>query len=93
VLSGELEVIVGDKVFVLKAGDTLIAPRGVSHELRNAGDADNHYLNVFSPSGFEGFLNAISVPALDGAVAPLEPPSLAVQNVSELLSEYGIHFS
>ena len=93
VLSGELEVIVGDKVFVLKAGDTLIAPRGVSHELRSAGDADNHYLNVFSPSGFEGFLNAISVPALDGAVAPLEPPSLPVQNVSELLSEYGIHFS
>lgn len=93
VLSGELEVIVGDKLSILKAGDTLIAPRNISHQLRNPGDADNRYLNVFSPSGFEGFLEAISVPAPDGAVAPVEPPTVPVQNVGELLAEYGIRFS
>src|SRR5262249_28785648 len=32
VLAGELEVIVGDEVFVLKAGDTLIAPRDIPHQ-------------------------------------------------------------
>ena len=56
VLSGELEVIVADEVFVLGAGDTLIAPRDIPHQLRNSGNAENHYLLVFSPSGFEGFL-------------------------------------
>src|SRR5262249_36226690 len=44
VLAGELEVIVGDEKFVLRAGDTLMAPRGIPHQLRNSGDAENHYL-------------------------------------------------
>src|SRR5262249_17743979 len=35
VLTGELEVTVGDEVFVLHAGDTLIAPRNITHRLRN----------------------------------------------------------
>ena len=30
VLSGELEVIVGEEVFLLRAGDTLIAPRNLA---------------------------------------------------------------
>src|SRR5215467_9957579 len=50
VLAGELEVIVGDEKFVLRAGDTLMAPRGIPHQLRNSGDVENHYLLVFSPS-------------------------------------------
>jgi quercetin dioxygenase-like cupin family protein len=33
VLSGELEVIVGEERFVLKTGDTLVAPRDISHQL------------------------------------------------------------
>src|SRR5215470_9383524 len=49
VTSGELEVIVGEEVFVLKPGDTLMAPRNIPHELRNSGNAENHYL-LFSPS-------------------------------------------
>ena len=56
VLSGELEVTVGDEVFILREGDTLIAPRDIPHQLRNSGNTENHYLLVFSPSGFEGFL-------------------------------------
>src|SRR5258708_24992282 len=42
VLAGELEVKVGDKTFVLKAGDSLLAPRNVPHQLRTPGKADNH---------------------------------------------------
>jgi quercetin dioxygenase-like cupin family protein len=62
VTSGELEVIVGEEVFVLKAGDTLMAPRDIPHELRNSGDTTNHYLLVFSPSGFEKFVMATALP-------------------------------
>jgi len=92
VLSGELEATVGDEVFTLTAGETLIAPRNIPHQLRNSGNVANHYLIMFSPSGFEEFLKATSVPAPDNAVAPTEPPQIAVQNVFELASEYGIQF-
>jgi quercetin dioxygenase-like cupin family protein len=92
VLSGELEVTVGDEAFILRAGDTLIAPRDIPHQLRNSGKVENHYLLVFSPSGFEEFLKATAVPAPDNAVAPTEPPAVAVRNVLELAADYGIPF-
>jgi len=98
VTSGELEVTVGDEVFVLKAGDTLIAPRNIPHELRNSGTTTNHYLLVFSPAGFENFVMATALPAPVNAVAPTERQlrgeelAAAVQNVHRLAAEYGIIF-
>jgi len=92
VLRGALEVIVGDETFVLNAGDTLLAPRGISRQLRNPGNVENHYLLVFSPSGFEGFLMATAIPAPANAPAPTLPPAVAIRNVHELATEYGIEF-
>jgi quercetin dioxygenase-like cupin family protein len=92
VLSGELEATVGDEVFTLMPGETLIAPRNIPHRLRNSGRVPNHYLIMFSPAGFEEFLKATSLPAPDNAVAPTEPPRIAVRNVFELATEYGIQF-
>jgi quercetin dioxygenase-like cupin family protein len=92
VLAGELEVTVGEKTFVLQPGDTLLAPRDIPHQLRNSGNLTNHYLLVFSPSGFEEFITATAVPAPDNAVAPTEPPAVAVQNVLKLAADYGILF-
>ena len=92
VLSGELEVTVGDEVFILREGDTLIAPRDIPHQLRNSGNTENHYLLVFSPSGFEGFLKETAIPAPENAVAPTKPPAVAVRNVHELAADYGILF-
>jgi oxalate decarboxylase/phosphoglucose isomerase-like protein (cupin superfamily) len=92
VLAGELEVTVGERTFVLRPGDTLLAPRDLPHQLRNSGSTTNHYLLVFSPSGFEEFIMATAVPAPDNAVAPTEPPAVAVRNVHELAADYGIVF-
>jgi hypothetical protein len=92
VLVGELEVVVGDETFVLRQGDTLMAPRDIPHHLPNSGNVENHYLLVFSPSGFEGFLAATAVPAPANAVAPTKPPAVAIRNVHELAAEYGIKF-
>jgi quercetin dioxygenase-like cupin family protein len=92
ILSGELEVVVGDEVFILRVGDTLFGPRDVPHRLRNSGNAENHYLIVFSPSGFEEFLKVTAVPAPENAVAPTEPPAVAIRSVLELATSYGIHF-
>jgi quercetin dioxygenase-like cupin family protein len=98
VLSGELEVIVGGKVFVLKAGDSLMAPRDIPHQIRNSGSVENHYILIFSPSGLDEFLVATALPAPDNAAAPTEQqlqagdPSIAIQNVHKLATEYGIVF-
>ena len=92
VLAGELEATVGDETFVLRPGDTLLAPRDVPHELRNSGTGENRFLLVFSPSGFEEFIKATAVLAPDNAVAPTEPPKVAVQKVHELAAQYGILF-
>jgi uncharacterized RmlC-like cupin family protein len=92
VLAGKLEIIVGDEIFVLGTGDTLMAPRDIPHQLRNPGDVENHYLLAFSPSGFEAFLTATAVPAPDNAVAPSKPPAVTVRNVHELAADYGILF-
>lgn len=69
VSAGELEVIVGDQNFVLKEGDALMAPRNIPHELRNSGSTMDHYLLLFSLSGFEDFVMATALPAPDNAVA------------------------
>lgn len=92
VLAGELEVEVGEKIFVLRTGDTLLAPRDIPHQLRNSGNVENHYLLLFSPSGFEEFVMATAVPAPHDAVAPTEPPAVAVRKVHELAADYGILF-
>ena len=92
VLAGELEVTVGDEAFILRPGDSLMAPRGIPHQLRNSGDVENHYLLVFSPSGFEEFLRLTAVPAPDNAAAPTKPPAIPVQNVHELATGFGILF-
>ena len=92
VLTGELEVIVGDEASTLRPGDSLTAPRNIPHQLRNSGNVENHYLIMFSPAGFEGFLRATAIPAPDNAVAPTEPPAVAIRNVHELAADYGILF-
>ena len=92
VLSGELEATVGNEIFTLRAGETLVAPRNIPHQLRNSGNVANHYLIMFSPSGFEEFLKATSVSAPANAVPPTKPPAIAVRNVFKLAADYGIQF-
>jgi quercetin dioxygenase-like cupin family protein len=92
VLIGELEVTVAEEVFILRPGDSLMAPRGIPHQLRNSGKVENHYLLIFSPAGFEEFLRLTAVPAPDKAAAPTKPPAISVQNVHELATDFGILF-
>lgn len=82
----------GNEGFVLRAGDTLMAPRDVPHQLRYSGNIENHYLLMFSPSGFEEFLMATAVLAPDNAADPTDPPPITIRNVHELAAGLGIHF-
>jgi quercetin dioxygenase-like cupin family protein len=61
VLDGELTLWVGDAVHVLRAGEGILAPRGVPHTLR-VGDSEARWLVMSSPAGFEDFVRAIATP-------------------------------
>ena len=74
VLDGELTLWVGDAVHVLRAGEGMLAPRGVPHTLR-VGDSEARWLVTSSPAGFEGFVRAIGTPA--PATAMPDPEELA----------------
>src|ERR1700746_417090 len=67
VLSGELKVEVGDQTFLLRPGDSLFAARNIPHQIQNTGREENRYLLVFSPTGFENFIDATAVEAPEGA--------------------------
>ena len=59
ILEGEYEWTVGDKKFVAKKGSTIFAPRGVPHTYRYVGQTPGRLMCVITPSGFEGFFEAI----------------------------------
>ena len=77
VLAGELEVTVGKKTFVLRSGDTLLAPRrhpSPTPQLRQC--RESLYPSIFA-FRVRGVRDATAVPAPHDAVAPTEPPPVA----------------
>jgi len=53
---------------VLKAGDTLMAVRGILHRLRNPGNVENHYLGVLAVCGWPFRSHWPYSPAVAGAL-------------------------
>ena len=49
IMSGAAEIVLGDQVLQLKAGDVLLVPPDISHSLRVLGDEAVLNLDVFSP--------------------------------------------
>jgi len=50
VLKGEVEILVGDNVNLLKAGDSLQFNSGIKHDLKNVGKEDAELIVVvYSP--------------------------------------------
>jgi mannose-6-phosphate isomerase-like protein (cupin superfamily) len=59
VLEGELSLFLPEQEITLKAGDFMLAPRGVPHTYR-VGDSPARYLNVTTPAGFEQFVREVA---------------------------------
>lgn len=82
VIEGEYEVILGDKVYTAKAGDTLHFARGVAHGFTQTGVGVGKTIWTVAPgASFEEFFNKL------GAL-PAGPPDPA--KLGALFSEYGI---
>ena len=82
VLEGELTLWVGDAMHVLRAGEGMLAPRGVPHTVR-AGESGGRWLVASTPAGFEGFVRAVG--SADPS-APLPSP----EELTRIASQHGI---
>jgi quercetin dioxygenase-like cupin family protein len=83
VLEGEITVYTPGEERVLRAGDFLLAPRGVPHTYRT-GDAGARTIVQSSPAGFAAFVDAVSQPE------PSEPTPEQAAHVAAVAAEHGI---
>ena len=63
VMEGEVLFEVGDSRTTLRAGDSLLGPRGIPHAFCGAGEKPAHMLIAFTPAGkMEEFFRYVAVP-------------------------------
>ncbi len=77
VLEGELDVIVDGRRQRVRTGQSAFAPRGIVHQLHNAGSRPARIVGVSTPAGFGDFVMATGERASDGAPPPVDPAELA----------------
>ena len=96
-IEGELEMRVGDRVIKAKPGTTIFAPRNIPHGFQVGANAPVHYLIVYSPAGFEGFIRETSRPATTLTLPPppdAPPTPEQIQTISEMMRErYGCEWA
>ena len=83
VLSGELQVKVGDETKVLKAGDMGFCPRGIPHSWKVVGTEKAKVMLSIFPSGLEVMFGEL-------AELPAGPPDF--KKVAEICAKYNIKF-
>lgn len=64
ILEGTVHVVFGDRTLDLRAGETIMMPRGIPHAWVNRSDMPLHKLVVFTPAGFEQLCIAMATPGL-----------------------------
>jgi len=92
-MEGELVMRVGERTIQAKAGTTIFAPRGIPHGFQVGPNRPVHYLILYTPAGFEGFIRDTSTPAggLTLPPPPDAPPTPSqMQELSDMMRDrYG----
>jgi quercetin dioxygenase-like cupin family protein len=86
ILEGEAVFEVGGETFDASAGSYLLAPRRVAHRF-TAADHGARILFLFTPGGFEDYIEATSVTARQPTIPPADV--LAPANVAEIARAFG----
>lgn len=91
-LEGEMAFRVGDEDLLRKAGDTILAPKGVPHTYRVASAAGARWLTVTNGEEFERFVQALGrAPDGDGLPHPSGPPTPEqAQGLTTVAGQFGI---
>ncbi|MYR35552.1 cupin domain-containing protein [Nocardiopsis alba] len=88
VLSGELEVLDGERTFIAGPGDFVFIPRGTVHRFKNVGVHTAKMVFLFTPAGFEEFFLEAGYPARPGEPAPAVRGVAERDRVAEIASRY-----
>jgi quercetin dioxygenase-like cupin family protein len=86
VLEGELTLWVGDETHVLRAGESMLAPRGIPHTLL-PGENGSRSLVASTPATFEAFVRAVDAAGMPG---PEELTRIAAEHDIEILGPPGM---
>ncbi|MCG3125396.1 MAG: hypothetical protein CHACPFDD_00215 [Phycisphaerae bacterium] len=82
VLSGALEMSIGERRHIVPAGTTVVAPRDVPHSFRAAGEEARVHVAIY-PAGIESMFTELA--AL--------PKPVDMAQVSAIVARYGIRFT
>ena len=83
VVEGEMELTVGEKTTILKAGDLAFGPRGIPHSWKIIGDSKAKVILSVFPAGIEDMFEEL------GKLPP-GPPDFP--KVAEICGRYGVKF-
>ncbi|WP_445385824.1 cupin domain-containing protein [Robiginitalea sp. IMCC44478] len=83
VLSGEVEMTIGDKATTLTAGDLIFCPRGIPHSWRVVGTEKARAMLSIFPAGLEKMFEELSQ-------LPPGPPDL--EKVGQICGKYNLRF-
>jgi quercetin dioxygenase-like cupin family protein len=92
VLDGELTLTVGGSTATLRAGESAVAPRGVSHRFVVTSDSEARWLVLTTPGRFAAFVDEVARPA----EAPVLPPAAGppspeqVEHLVSVAARHGI---
>lgn len=60
VTQGVLSIMVGDKVYEVKAGDWHLRPKGIVHTFWNSGKEPAKFIDLYVPGGHEAYMEALA---------------------------------
>lgn len=92
IVSGNLEVLIGDMTYRAKAGDFVYLPRGTVHGFKNVGPGRAVQLVTLSPSGLEIFFQEVFPVVKDRKAAPPPITEELIRKMDEGAAKYGLKY-
>ena len=83
VLSGQVEMTIGEEMTTLNSGDLIFCPRGIPHSFKVVGDQKAKVMLSIFPAGLENMFEEL-------AKLPEGPPDL--EKVGKICGKYNIYF-
>jgi len=93
ILSGEMEVTCEGRTRTVKAGESVVIPRGRVHTFRNATDKAVTWITAFSPDRFAQFFVDFGVPASIPDARQQSVSEVMIQRVVAGCSKYGMNLA
>ena len=92
IVSGSLEILLGDKAYQAKRGDFVYIPRGTIHRFKNVGRDAAVQLVTFVPAGMERFFQEVFPEVKDRNAAPPPVTENLIKRMNEAAPKYGLEF-